>query len=59
MFAHGVTLIVFARMGFDNKILFLLSYYALTILAAKISFRIFEAWFQSLRHKPMGRISAG
>ncbi len=59
LFAHGVMLMVFSRLGWHGAGLFFLSYYALTILIAEISFRTYEAWFQKLRHKPMGRVAAG
>lgn len=59
LFAHGVMLIVFTRFGLDSTLLFLLSYYALTILVAEISFRTYEAWFQRLRHKPPEQVAAG
>lgn len=59
LFAQGVMLAVFARLGWQSSGLFFLSYYALTVLAAEISFRTYEAWFQSLRHKPPERVAAG
>jgi peptidoglycan/LPS O-acetylase OafA/YrhL len=33
-------------------------YFGLSILIAEISFRTYEAWFLSLRHKALGRIGS-
>lgn len=57
LFAHAVMLILFARLGLESAVLFFLAYYALTFLVAEISFRTYESWFQSLRHKPPGRVA--
>ena len=59
LFAHGVMMVLFARLGWHGTGLFLVTYYTLTILVAEISFRSYEAWFQRLRHKPMERVAAG
>ena len=59
LFALGVMMIVFARLGWHGSGLLLVSYSALSILVAEISFRSYEAWFQRLRHKPMERVAAG
>lgn len=60
LFAHGIMLRLFEPLGLEGRWwLFLVAYYALTILIAEISFRTYEAWFMRLRHKPARRVSTG
>lgn len=60
LFLQGVVLIVFSRLNWEmNGLAFFLSYYALTILVAGISFHAYESWFQKLRHKPVEQVSVG
>lgn len=60
LFSHTAMLVLFPQLGLEGRWgLFFFAYYALTILVAEISFRTYEAWFLSLRHKPFRRVAAG
>lgn len=56
LFALVLVSEVFGAVGLNSPWGVLVTYFALSILIAEISFRTFESWFLGLRHKALGRV---
>lgn len=58
LFALAIVNKGFEILGISSSWAVLILYYALAIVIAELSFRSFETWFLSFRHKGLGRLKA-